>query len=534
MSLSQQAVYFVDHMYSIAPAVHTKHNFTGDDRDVSKVHEQDFEKSIPDSWDLSFDACSNHCHKPNAHDLPKTEISKPSLRARRTSSSSKSASDSSTSPNSAVLNDTPTTSESNDANAPELGDDQCKNPDLSGQTKTQIKSEKPVQCTPWMNFDTKAIFGDEDDEMEDIIEQEKRGAAWRNAPQVDLNELKNPFRHRNEASNRNKEEYMSESFVSNPRKLQPPPKVIATTPSSTKVFTGPREPISEEEGRKQVYAWAHKMNSSEASKIKNHRPDDLLREVVNYALFEHIHPKEAALYKESALPYGANGEFCPLPPYPRGAKGLKTWTDGDVPVMYWEPNGLGASEQIRKRHFDECKFFAPQPTPLWRVTNIDESLPDAIRPREEEPIKQYTASSSSEEEPQGSQSRSASPPSSFSKEEPRDAKCPAECPEDGRISRLETRETEHPLPQIEATGLAAEVHEELPNHKTEGAPVAENYPPMEEVPSTSPSGGDNVPYQYENYFQEAILDQLWIIESSSVSIAKQLATRAVGWLFGPL
>ena len=492
MSPSQQALYFVDHLYGITPTTPTTRPCAENDTSTPKSQEQDFQMSVRDAWDLSFDNPNKGSNKSNVHRVEESTIKSPIGTSISGSSSSTDEnspretlvtcslangstdgecptgnpiilttpiaysptadlstptspitspptvdSRAPTSSTSAILNDGSSTSEC--SNAKLLSDpenssyDESQYPDT---TKEQHCPDDTVSRPAPMVIDVTAVFGDEDDELESLIEEEKSGAAWRNCLPVDLDELKKPFAHGLEEVDLNiGEEYTSENVRGCPSKTQSPQNVL--------------ESISAEERHRRFLTWTHKIRPSVFQWYnKQETPGNLLRMATTECAYANLDPAEWWLHKKGALPKGTTGELRPVQKYPSGPRGPSRLRE----VMY-------ANEE------------PPNPTSPAAIVDSQERV----------------ASSEEEEESESSAGHKASSASSFPDEELSEAECPHEFDFDEEFLQVKS--------------------------------PASVSSPVENVDSDV----------YENWFQEGVLDKIWSIEASSVVIAKHLASHVLRW-----
>ncbi|KAF2230106.1 hypothetical protein EV356DRAFT_536664 [Viridothelium virens] len=227
---------------------------------------------------------------------------------------------------------------------------------IDGTDKRSCPDHTPIPAS-WGAVDVEAIFGDGDDELEKIIKEEEKGAAWRKCPYVDLNGLKAPFRHTLGGLDQSAGLHISSS---------PSTEVDDDVVASVR----PDKHVSEEEQQHRLAAWAY--NTLPNGFRYGYDCEERLRHgILSENAFYHLDHKKLRECKEVPLPYGATGQIQPLAPYPRGSMGLKYWDDGDVPAKYWVPHGMGEdSFQLRKRFLNGHRFYAPQPTCLREVRTV--------------------------------------------------------------------------------------------------------------------------------------------------------------------
>ncbi|KAI9667596.1 MAG: hypothetical protein M1821_000412 [Bathelium mastoideum] len=476
--MSQQALFFVKHSYSIGLSTTNTKCHEGDKFGLS---------TVPDSWDFSFET-SNHCRT--------------SMQARDSGESTNTQRRSDGSKTSAAANTELPVQQDITAKSPNKQSSSCKpmtndiaavhsittdppaidppkayattaNYDIEDTTSTASvgsavhddgttgnqttdeshdgkdgpiqhdSSSEPSVHLSFDNLDTNAIFGDEDDDLERIIEEEEKGAAWRSCPQPNLDELKNPFEQGCKEGDFSSEEYCTRSTT----------EVCASVPSAS------------EEQHRRFSSWAYWVNTDYFHKVPAHAPefpyqrtkqqDDTLRtQVLRYNAFMRLDPEELFLHRAEVWPKGARAKFRPLHQYHPGTIGLKRLESYNPKLFPYTPEGAKHPSfiQTKKQYIDGAQtFFAPICSDMFKVENADEGPPSLTRQLTERNNSLQHEASSSEDEVVGSPSSpetSKSSHSSFSNEDAQSVECPNELSADGRESRTGFREEED-LPEQE-------------------------------------------------------------------------------------
>ncbi|KAL9097037.1 MAG: hypothetical protein Q9165_001001 [Trypethelium subeluteriae] len=354
MSISPQALFFIDHLYGTTLAPY--HIWWDAQERRHPPMEQSYHLSQqrfmgPDSWDKYFNTpVKTHdgvsCLEDFEGRIAPDRVIIESISQTPALSDSSSFSSTSSSSHLTTL-----------SSLSEASDSHCNESNRCNEAEERSCSLHNPTPTSWNAVDLEAIFGDEDDELEDIIREEEEGAAWRKCPYVDLNELKTPSGHPLEDLDQSFDFHTSGTSST---------EVDECDVSSIR----PDEHVSEEEQRHRLAAWAY--NTLPSGFRHGYDCEERLRHgVLGERAFYHLDHKRLRKCKGVPLPYRATGRIQPLVPYPRGCRGLRTWDDGDVPAEYWVPRGMGEeSFQLKKRFLNGQRFYAPQPTCLREVTTV--------------------------------------------------------------------------------------------------------------------------------------------------------------------